>query len=81
MTDFRIAEFDAKKEALDEVFNPGLHGKARKVGFALLVFDFDCPPGARTNFISNAARNDMLNAMKEFIARAEGKISDAEQFQ
>lgn len=40
------------------------------LGFALLVFKFGEPD--RCNYISNAKREDMLIAMKEFIARAEG---------
>lgn len=67
--------------ALDEVFNGPLKGEDRKVGWALLVFPFDCPPGARTNYISNASRKEMLDSMKEFIARAEGRISDSEELQ
>jgi hypothetical protein len=44
-------------------------------GFALLVFDFADP--GKVNYISNAHRPDMLAAMKEFIARAEGRGHDA----
>lgn len=68
-------------EALDHVFNGDKKGTARTVGWALLVFPFDCPPGARTNYISNAERKEMIDSMKEFIARAEGKITDDEQLQ
>lgn len=42
-------------------------------GFALLVFPFNGDKG-RVNYISNAERPDMLAAMKEFIARAEGRM-------
>jgi hypothetical protein len=38
-------------------------------GFALLVFDFG--DKGRMNYISNAQREDMLTAMKEFISRNE----------
>lgn len=40
-------------------------------GFALLMFGFG-PEAGRMNYISNAQRTEMLTAMKEFIARAEG---------
>lgn len=51
-------------------------GGARKWGFALLVFKLGGPTdGDRMNYISNAERADMLVAMKEFIARAEGRHS------
>jgi len=66
---------------LDEYFNGLKKGGERTVGFALLVFDFGCPKGARTNYISNAERSEMLESMKEFIARAEGRIRDSESVQ
>lgn len=40
------------------------------VGFALLVFDFG--KGGFMNYISNSERADVVRAMREFIARAEG---------
>ena len=45
-------------------------------GFALFVFDFDTTTG-RINYISNAQRETMLIALKEFIARHEGMDVDA----
>jgi hypothetical protein len=74
-------QMNAIAEVLDEVFNGSLKREERKVGWALLTFDFGCPKGARTNYISNSERADMLNAMKEFVARAEGRILDGEQVQ
>lgn len=44
-------------------------------GFALLVFDFG--PDGTMNYLSNAQRDDMLAAMKEFIATHEGTAHDA----
>lgn len=45
-----------------------------KWGFALLIFRMgDNRPGDRMNYLSNARREDMLAAMKEFIAHAEGR--------
>jgi hypothetical protein len=44
-------------------------------GFALLVFGLGDKPG-RMNYISNANREDMLTAMKELIARFEGRYEE-----
>lgn len=38
--------------------------------FALMVFDKEDP--SKMNYISNAERQEMLNVMKEYIARCEG---------
>jgi len=54
--------------ALDEILAPA--------GFALLVFDVNKPEGVRMSYISNARREDIVAAMKEFIARREGLMSD-----
>ena len=60
-------------EALDDVFNAGVKGPARKVGFVLLVFPFGAHDG-RCNYISNGAdRRDIVTMMKEQIARFEGQ--------
>lgn len=68
--------------AIDEILNGTKEeGKKRKTGFALLMFDFEVTEGSRTNYISNTNRRDMILAMKEFIARAEGRITDAENVQ
>lgn len=74
-----VKQMNAIAEVLDQVFNGD--ERPKRVGWALLVFPFDCPPGARTNYISNASRKEMLDSMKEFIARAEGRISDSESVQ
>jgi hypothetical protein len=44
-------------------------------GFALLVFDFG--PDGMMNYLSNASREDMLVAMREFIATHEASTHDA----
>lgn len=60
-----------------ESMNALAHGIAAilgpDAGFALLVFPFGEKPEGRVNYISNADRKDMLVAMREFIARAEGQ--------
>lgn len=47
-------------------------------GITLMVFDLGDDPGAknRMNYISNADRSDMLTAMREFIAKHEGRLMD-----
>jgi hypothetical protein len=61
-------------ELLDQALNPD---GVKRNGFALLVFPFGQPEGEhRSNYISNADREDMLASMKEFIARAEGRYQE-----
>jgi hypothetical protein len=70
------AMMNAIAGGLDEIFNQGLKGEARHTGFVLMVFPFE---GAETdhprcNYISNGAdRRDVVNLMKEMIARFEGQ--------
>jgi hypothetical protein len=61
---------------LDKLFNEGK--EERDVGFALLVFDFTGVQADRINYISNSERQNMIGAMREFIARADGdeKLGD-----
>lgn len=54
---------------------PGL-GQKRRVGFAMLTFEFGKTEGGRVNYISNAGREDMISAMKEWLARAEGRYHE-----
>lgn len=53
-----------------------LNGEARpkKIGFALFMFEFDRIEANRVNYISNAGRADMLVAVREWLARAEGRV-------
>lgn len=61
--------------ALEEVFTE-VHGE--RMGIMLLVFEFDNP--GMTNYISNATRDTMLEAMKETIKRFEnGEVIPAVQ--
>jgi hypothetical protein len=55
----------------------GITGSNR-IGFVVLAFPFDAPEGARTNYISNADRASMLIALKEIVARFEGRAQDTE---
>lgn len=66
---------------IDEVFNgkslPGIP-RQKTVGFVLLTFEFGKTEGGRVNYISNADRADMVVALKEFLARAEGRVVETE---
>lgn len=58
--------------AVDKLLNRDLD--PRKTGFVLLAFDFgEAPTSNRINYVSNTNRDDAICAMKEFIARAEGR--------
>lgn len=58
---------------LDDSFNRGAKGDARKVGFCLLVFPFGEEPEGRINYVSNGARReDMITALRELADRFEG---------
>ena len=57
--------------ALDDVLNGSKRPKQN--GFVVLVFPLDGPDGARTNYVSNCERKDIIVAMKEVIARFEGQ--------
>ncbi len=62
-------------QALAGGIDAALNGKKRRRwGFALLVFPlFDIPDNQRGgNYVSNSKREDMIAAMKEWIARQEG---------
>lgn len=68
-----LAMMNAMAAALDEMFNGGVKGPARKTGFVLLVFPFGEGEG-RCNYISNGAdRKDIVTMMKEQIKRFEGQ--------
>jgi hypothetical protein len=59
---------------LDRVLNGDARGNDRKNGFVLMVFPFDeVKEGGRCNYISNAARADIVTMMKEQIKRFEGQ--------
>ena len=59
--------------SLDTAFNGDKRGKDRTTGFVLLMFPFNTSVGARTNYISNAVRTDIVVALKEIVARFEGQ--------
>lgn len=60
-------------QALSEVIADALPGK----GFALLAWDWSNEPGGRMNYVGNAVRDDIVVAMREFIAAHEERIQPA----
>lgn len=62
-------------KAIDESFNgKDCKPEERTVGFCLLMFPFGSDPKNRMNYISNADKKDMLCALKEYVARLEGRV-------
>lgn len=55
--------------ALDELFNPGLNGADKQIGFVLLTFPYGTKEG-RSNYLSNgASRDDMARMFDELVKR------------
>lgn len=73
-----VVMMNAIAKTLDDILNHGLKGDARKIGFALLVFPFGEDPKGRINYIGNADREHMLTALKELVARWEGRFIEPE---
>lgn len=71
------AVMSAIAKVLDEQFNGD--ARPKKVGFALLVYNLgeDLVGTGRINYIGNGERGDVLVALKELIARWEGRYADA----
>lgn len=78
----RTAEYmGGLASALNEILN-GPKGGPRKVGFALLLYDFDTGPNPNNvNYVGNGERKDVRAAMKEVLARWDGQaaVSAAKQ--
>jgi len=69
------AQMNEIAQHLDAAFNGNT--KPRRIGFALFLFEFGKVEGGRVNYISNAERAEMLTAVREWLARAEGRAHDA----
>lgn len=70
------AQMNAIAEGLDDILN-GTE-RPKKIGFALFMFEFDRIEANRVNYISNADRAEMLTAVREWLARAEGRVIEPE---
>jgi len=55
-------------QLLDLALNP--NGE-RNLCFCLLITEFGDNPDAKMNYLSNGAREDMVEALREFLARVE----------
>lgn len=64
----------ALAEGIDDVLNGDRRPK--KIGFALFVFEFGKTKNGNVNYVSNASRPEMIVAVKEWLARAEGHAFD-----
>lgn len=62
------AQMNGLASGLDEVLNGDAKGQDRKVGFCLFMFAFG--ESDRVNYISNAARPDMIAAVEAWLTRA-----------
>jgi hypothetical protein len=72
-------KFRLDMNVLARLIDDFLNGKERpqKVGFSLHVFEFGNYEGGLVNYISNANRQDMIAATKEWLARAEGRYAES----
>lgn len=75
MTEPISPEFRALMNDIAATLDRALNGDQRpkRNAFVLLIAPFDGPAGARTNYISNADRKDIVVMMKEVIACFEGQ--------
>lgn len=70
---------NALAQGLDDALNgPALPGlpRTKKVAFVLLTANFGQIDNGRVNYISNAERADMIAAVKEWLARIEGRYAE-----
>lgn len=63
-------------KGLDAILNGD--GAKRRFGFALFIFEFGKTENGRVNYVSNADRGEMLTAVREWLARAEGRVIETE---
>jgi hypothetical protein len=66
-------------ETVDGYFNG--KQRPRRIGFAIFVFEFGKTEGGRVNYVSNASRDQMLVAVREWLARAEGRVIETDRKQ
>jgi hypothetical protein len=63
--------------AIGRTLKDATAGTGERYGFALLMFGLSGNEYMRMNYLANVNREDMLVAMKEFIARAEGRYQES----
>lgn len=67
-------KMNALAATLDKTFNKDRHN--RTTFFVLLTGEFNKMDGGRVNYISNGQREDMVSALKELLARFEGRYAE-----
>jgi hypothetical protein len=68
------AQLTAVARTIDEFLNGA--ERPKRIGFAVIMFELGAIEGGRINYMSNAERADMLTAVREWLARAEGRAHD-----
>lgn len=69
------ADYVEKMKAILAVMDDFLNapGEPKKIGIALLMFPLGEAPNGRMNYMSTSRREDMICAMKELLAKWEGR--------
>lgn len=76
------ALMNALAHGIDDILNPRTSSDgAPRLGFILLVAEFGKIDGGRVNYISNGKRDDMLAMLREYLARAEGRVVETDKVQ
>lgn len=79
MADPIQTEYRKRMNDLARVIDTSLNGKPgkpRRLGFILLVAEFGQITDGRVNYISNGDRADMIAMLREYLARAEGRVQE-----
>jgi hypothetical protein len=80
MSDQIQQEYRARMNTLARMIDKRLNGAAvgtdRKLGFVLLVAEFGKIEDGRVNFITNGNREDMIDLLREYLGRLEGRVDD-----
>lgn len=63
-------------EALDRFFNGKAPRGERKIGFVLLTFPFGEVRDGRVNYVCNGDRQEVAIALRELLARWEGRYQE-----
>ena len=71
----KIVDHQKIAQALDAMLNGD--ERPKRIGFAFFTFEFGKTKGGRVNYVSNAGREDMLVAVREWLARAEGRVIES----
>lgn len=64
----KMRQMEASARDLGHALGDSLKERHGHIGFALMLFSFD---GPEFTWISNAQRDDMIKALREFIAKFE----------